>query len=284
MSAPSLEEVLEACSWLEDGRAFSADLHVHSTVSDGSDPAAAIVADAAARGLTHVALTNHDTTAGIDAAVEAGREAGVQVVGGVEISAYDATRGRKVHVLGLGLHEKSRAVEELCAETLARRDTNSRWQLDVLLDAGYDVDCALVERLCRTSGVLYKQHIMAGLTSEPYGSEAYGALYRSLFKGDGICARDIVYVDVRNAVAAIVADGGYAVLAHPGQLDSWDIVGDLASCGLSGIEAAHPDHDACDERRARDAAEAYGLFCTAGSDYHGRFGAVPHVGFRRVKG
>lgn len=80
------------------------------------------------------------------------------------------------------------------------------------------------------------------------------------------------------------AGGGYAVLAHPGQPDSWDIAGDLASCGLSGIEAAHPDHDACDERRASDVAEAYGLFCTAGSDRHGRFGAVPHVGFRRVEG
>ncbi len=56
------------------------------------------------------------------------------------------------------------------------------------------------------------------------------------------------------------------MLAHPGQLDSRDIAGDLASCGLSGIEPAHPDHDACDERRVSDAAVAYGLFCTAGSD------------------
>lgn len=284
MSAPMLRDVLASCTQLDSSQAFSADLHVHSTVSDGSDTAEAIVEDAAARGLTHVALTNHDTTRGLDEAAACGLRAGVQVVGGVEISAYDAERGRKVHVVGLGLCEKSSAVEALCAETLVRRDANSRWQLDRLIDAGYEVDCTLALRLARTSGVLYKQHIMAGLTSAPFGSEAYTALYRSLFKGEGICTRDIDYVDARSAVAAIVADGGYAVLAHPGQLDSWDIVPDLVSCGLSGIEALHPDHGACDERRARDVAEAYGLFCTAGSDYHGRFGAPPHVGCRRIEG
>lgn len=284
MSAPTLRDVLASCSRLDSGQAFSADLHVHSTVSDGSDSAAEILADAAARGLTHAALTNHDTTRGLDEAAAAGLCAGVQVVGGVEISAYDAVRGRKVHVVGLGLCEKSRAVEALCAQTLIRRDANSRWQLDRLLDAGYELDCAFVLQLAQASGVLYKQHIMAGLTSAPFGSDAYTALYRSLFKGDGICARDIAYVDARDAVAAVVADGGYAVLAHPGQLDSWDIVPDLVSCGLSGIEAAHPDHDARDERRARDTAEAHGLFCTAGSDYHGRFGAPPHVGCRRIEG
>ena len=284
MSAPTLREVLEEREGLEPGRPFSADLHVHSTVSDGSDSAAVIAADVAARGLTHVALTNHDTTRGLDEAAAAGARAGVQVVGGVEISAYDAARGRKVHVVGLGLREESPAVEALCAQTLVRRDENSRWQLDRLIEAGFAPDLALIEKLAAASGVLYKQHIMAGLTDAPYGSEAYVSLYRSLFKGDGICARDIVYVDACNAVSAIVADGGFAVLAHPGQLDSWDIVPDLVSAGLSGIEAAHPDHGACDERRARDVAEAHGLFCSAGSDYHGRFGAPPHAGCRRIEG
>ncbi|MDO4443165.1 MAG: PHP domain-containing protein [Slackia sp.] len=284
MSAATLSDVFEACGMLERGHAFCADLHVHSTVSDGSEPIASIASEAARRGLSHVALTNHDTTRGLAEAVAAGERAGVGVVGGVEISAYDFARARKVHIIGLGLREGSPAVEGLCSDTILRRNANSRWQLDRLLDAGYDVDLARVERFAHASTALYKQHIMAGLTDEPYASAAYAALYRGLFKGAGICARDIAYVDARDAVAAIVEDGGRAVLAHPGQLDSWDFIPELVSCGLAGIEVFHPDHADADCRRASEAASSHGLFRTGGSDFHGAFGSSPHVGFRWVEG
>lgn len=284
VSARALREALEARGLLAPGEPFSADLHVHSTVSDGSQNAPQIAREAHEAGLTHVALTNHDTTFGLREADRAARASDVRLVGGVEVSAYDFARGRKVHILGLGLREESHAVEALCADTLARREANSRWQLDRLIEAGYAPDIARIEALAAASTCLYKQHIMAGLTDEPYGSAGYASLYRSLFKGDGICARDIVYVDARDAVRAIAEDGGLAVLAHPGQLDSWDVAGELVSCGLGGIEERHPDHDAADERRAREVAEAYGLACTAGSDYHGRFGAPACIGVRRVEG
>ena len=130
------------------------------------------------------------------------------------------------------------------------------------------------------STALYKQHIMAALTDEPYVSAAYRALYRSLFKNGGICDRDIAYVDARDAVTAIVEDGGLAVLAHPGQLDSYDMVPALAECGLGGIERFHPDHTPIDHARCANVAERYGLICTGGSDYHGRFGGIPYLGFR----
>lgn len=258
------------------------DFHVHSTMSDGSDTFEQVLAQARERGLERLAFTNHDTTAGLAAARELGERMGVQVVGGIEVSAYDFERGRKVHILGLGLEEGAPALAALCGPVLERRNANSLWQLDRLVEAGYAVDAERALELANASTCLYKQHIMAALTDEPYTSAGYRTLYRSLFKNGGICDRDIDYVDAHDAVRAIVEDGGLAVLAHPGQLDSYDLLPSLVACGLGGIERFHPDHGPADHARCADLAERYGLVCTGGSDYHGAFGSVKSVGVRPV--
>lgn len=257
-----------------------ADLHVHSTMSDGSDTFQQVIEQARERGITRLAFTNHDTTAGLDEACDLGERMDVQVVGGIEVSAYDFERGRKVHVLGLSLRENSPALAALCGSTLERRNANTLWQLDRLVEAGYAVDVERALSLGCASTCLYKQHLMASLTDEPHVSPAYRTLYHSLFKNGGICDRDITYVDARDAVRAIVEDGGLAVLAHPGQLDSYDLLPTLVDCGLGGIERFHPDHAPLDHIRCTELAERYSLVCTGGSDYHGRFGSIPHLGFR----
>lgn len=262
------------------GSSGAVDLHVHSTMSDGSDTFRQVLEQARSRGIARLAFTNHDTTAGLSEARELGELLGVEVVGGIEVSAYDFERRRKVHVLGLGLEEGAPALAALCGPLLERRHANSLWQLDRLVEAGYDIDVEHALALGRASTCLYKQHLMAALTAEPYPSVAYRTLYRSLFKDGGICDRDISYVDARDAVRAIVEDGGLAVLAHPGQLDSYDLVPALVACGLGGIERLHPDHSPADRQRCAEFAQRFGLVCTGGSDYHGRFGSIPHVGFR----
>ena len=207
------------------------DLHVHSTMSDGSDTFEQVLEQAAQRGVERLAFTNHDTTAGLTAARELGERLGVQVVGGIEVSAYDFERGRKVHILGLGVEEGAPALAALCGPTLQQRNANSLWQLDRLVEAGYEVDVERALELGRASTCLYKQHLMAALTSEPYPSAGYRTLCRSLFKN-------------------------------------------------GGIERFHPDHTLADHARCAELAVRHRLVCTSGSDYHGRFGRVPHVGFR----
>lgn len=259
-----------------------ADLHVHTTVSDGSLTFEEALDEARREGVGCVAFTNHDTTRGLDEARDLGERYGVRVIGGIEISAYDFARDRKVHVLGYGLREYSPAIEALCAPTLESRDANSRWQFNQLLAAGYRVNVARAMGLAQRSTALYKQHIMAALTDDPYGSPEYVHLYRGLFKGEGLCARDITYVDARDAVRAIAQDGGIPVVAHPGQLDSYELVPELVSCGLRGIEMHHPDHTPADRARCELLAERFGLIVTGGSDYHGAFGAPPRIGYCSV--
>ena len=278
MSARETEELLAYVTGA-DTREVRYDLHVHTTVSDGSLTFEGVLAQARECGITHLAFTNHDTTRGLDEAVALGRAFGVTVVPGIEISAWDAYRGRKVHVLGYGLRDESPAIAALCGPVLARRDALSRWQLDRLVEAGYPVNVDLALTYERASTALYKQHIMAALTDAPHASSEYQTLYRSLFKGEGICAGDIEYADARDAVRAIAADGGVPVLAHPGQLNSYSMVDELVSCGLRGIERFHPDHGLHDWAACSTLAKRYGLICTGGSDYHGAFGDTPHVGY-----
>lgn len=257
-----------------------ADLHSHSAISDGSYSSAELLQQAADEGLTHLAITNHDTTKGIDAARTCAENMPVSVhyIGGIEISAWDPERERKVHILGLGLKEDSPAIAQLCGPLLQRRHENSCWQQEQLEKAGYQLDHALLDELVSVSTALYKQHLMAALTTDPFRSQEYQTLYRGLFKGDGICKRDITYVNACDAVCAITEDGGVAVLAHPGQLKSYEMVSQLVDAGLWGIEEFHPDHATTDWCHCEELAQRYGLVCTGGSDFHGTFGEVERLG------
>ena len=279
------------------------DLHIHTRFSDGSYNVAEALAEASRRGLGYVSFVDHDTvdqtaTALAAAAAWASSEpeplrdtaAGTVkpavrsplIVPGVEISAYDFERDRKVHILGYGYAADAASIRSLCDPLIRRRHENTLRQAETLRGAGYPVDeDALRAVAAGEDGAgkwLYKQHVMLVLMAAGAADAIYGPLYRSLFKGKGICARDIAYVDARDAVKAVVEDGGLPVLAHPGQTDSWDIVPDLVDAGLSGIELYHEDHGKADHHRSRAAADRFGLFLAGGADDHGDWGSEHRMG------
>lgn len=257
---------------------MKADLHVHSTYSDGSDSVEEVLNQARQQGVTHLSFVDHDTVDGAQETLELGQRAGINVIPGIEISAYDFKRNRKVHVLGYAINTSAPAIRALCEPLLARRHAHSMWQMERIAKAGNAIDYNSVANLAHPGNTIYKQHIMAHLTDAPFSSPAYQTLYRSLFKGDGPAAGDIVYVNALDAVRAIKEDGGLAVVAHPGQLDSYDLIPELVEIGLDGIERNHPDHDPTDHARIDELAREYELFLTGGSDYHGSFGTPVTIG------
>jgi len=251
-----------------------ADLHVHTYVSDSSCSVSETVQLAKAQGLTHIGIVDHDTTASLPEALAQGRIVGVGIVPGVEISAYHFGQKKRVHILGYAFNLQSEHIEKLCRPLLERRTANSLWNVQELQRAGYDITPAEVKDKAASSAAIYKQHIMQVLVDKGITDRIYSALYYRHFKNGGICSQEIEYLDVYAAIAAIKNDGGTAVLAHPGQLDSFALIDSLVSAGLDGIEINHQAHTRAHKALIRHYRDRYDLLLTGGSDFHGAFGEV----------
>ena len=258
--------------------AVKADLHVHSHYSDGFDSVREVMRQAKVNGVTHLSFVDHDTVDGIEKMTNLSEEYGISIIPGIEISAFDYKRKRKVHILGYQFESKALHIKKVCQPILQRRQDHSLWQIKQINSLGYELDETEILQSANPSKAIYKQHIMRAITKKDYHSQAYQQLYQKLFKKDGVASGDIEYVDAFQAVEAIVADGGLAVVAHPGQLDSYSIIPELVRVGLGGVERNHIDHTVVDHKQVEDLAEQYNLVMTGGTDYHGAFGMPVEVG------
>jgi len=248
------------------------DLHVHTSISDGSLNLEETLLLAKRNGVTHLGIVNHDTVKGLKEAIELGNEIGIKVIPGIEISAFDYKNNKKVHILGYNFNLDAENINRLCKPIITQRNANSLWQYKTLLDEGYDIDFELLKEKSKDSEVIYKQHLMSCLIETHYTDKIYSELYRRLFKNGGVCDKDIEYVSAFDAVESIKKDGGLAVLAHPGQLNSYEIIPQLLKKGLDGIESIHPSHSEEDIKRINQIADFSGLILTGGSDFHGAYG------------
>lgn len=259
----------EMAEMLEREEGYLADLHVHSTRSDGSDSPEQVLAKAKQLGVTHLVFTDHDTTEGaMELARRAERDYGIHSVPGIEISAFDPLTGRKVHVLGYAYRSVER-IEAVCRPVLERRHENCLKQIGILRELGYRISQEEIREI--SNQWIYKQHILDFLVRTGQADSIFGKVYREVFKNGGPCDFDIEYAEAEEAVRAIREDGGFAVLAHPGQQKNLDLADCLAAAGLSGIEYDHPSNSEADRQNVGAVCERLGLFATGGSDYHGRY-------------
>ena len=250
------------------------DLHTHSSVSDGTDSPAALVATAAAAGLDVVALTDHDTTAGWSLA-EAARPSGLTLVPGMELSCRYFPAGEppiSVHLLAYLFDPLSPA---LLAERARLRDERlSRGEriVDALAADGHPVVWA--EIVARSEGgVVGRPHVARALVEAGVVDSVDHAFATLLHH------RSPYYVakadtDVLEGIALVRAAGGVPVFAHGLATRRGRVVGDeaiatMAAAGLLGLEVDHPDHDPDERAHLRGLAGELGLLVTGSSDYHG---------------
>ncbi|KKJ93199.1 PHP domain-containing protein [Micromonospora sp. HK10] len=248
------------------------DLHAHSTASDGTLSPAELVRAAADAGLDVVAITDHDTTAGWDAAVRA-LPPGLALVRGAEISCrwYGAEPAIPLHLLAYLFDPDEPALAAELARIRAAREVRAERIVELLRADGVEVSWP--EILAGAGGgVVGRPHIAqalirAGLvasTTEAFGPRWLGERYR-LPKED---------VDVFRAVALVRAAGGVPVFAHPkasrrGRIVPDELIVDLAAAGLAGLEADHEDHSPVERAHVRRLAAELGLLVTGSSDFHG---------------
>lgn len=254
------------------------DLHVHTNLSDSSKSIEETLEIAKEKGVEVLSLVDHDTTETYEKAKDLAQAYGIQLIPGVEISSYDYQGKRKVHLLAYKYGDQTPNMDKINQETLRRRNEKSLKQLKILQEEGYLKEGQEVGRSKNKAQTLYKQHLMAAMTQADYYSQEYQDLYRSLFKNQNIAHIEMEYVDVFQALEAILKDGAIPVLAHPGETDSFELVPELVQKGLRGIEVLHPSHGPEDRKKARELAEKYQLMETAGSDYHGDFGSREEMG------
>ncbi|MDH7514760.1 MAG: PHP domain-containing protein [Bacteroidota bacterium] len=241
------------------------DLHTHTYFSDGILSPRALVVLAAERGISCLSITDHDSIDGLEEATEAGREYGVEIIPGVELS---ATLGVKdIHILGYLFDPSNRALRttlDLFKKERFHRAVRIVRKLNQLnIPLRFD---AVLERAGH--GAIGRPHIAEALVEEGLTSDYVQAFEHYI--GDSGPAYEPKYrISPEDAMAIIADAGGISILAHPGWYVNEEELMQLIRAGLDGIETVHPAHDDGRRRFYRDIASAYFLLESGGSDYHG---------------
>lgn len=262
---------------------MDADLHNHTTASDGLHSPQDVVKMAKEAGLRAIALTDHDTVAGIDEAQAAGKRWDVEVVSGVEVSTV--YEGQDIHILGYAVDHRNPVFLERLERLRNTRDLRNRMIIDKLNELGISItEDDVYRKKRRASGNVGRPHIAEVLMDRKWVHSMEEAFATYLGK-HGKAYANPPRISPFEAVDWILEAGGVPVLAHPGLYDDDRMIEALIEYGLYGIEVSHPDHTDAEEAKYRAMATDHSLIQTAGSDFHGeRNGKVFHdkIGSQRV--
>lgn len=251
------------------------DLHCHTKLSDGSEGIEDVIAMAKRIGLDFVSITDHDTVASISRAKILGERYGIQVVPGVEFSAYDYKRKRNVHILCY-LPEKKDRLEGICIKICEMRKKMGKELLAKTMQY-FPINAEDVMKFASGSPAIFKQHIMNALMCHGYTTRIFGGLYKELFDPKtGRFYMQIPYPDVYQIIDLIRQAQGIVVFAHPYVYDSIELIHELAQQKLlDGVEVFHSRCKGEQEKELIDFAQNYNLVMTGGSDFHGFYSSMP---------
>lgn len=255
------------------------DLHMHSTASDGALAPAKVAEAAAAVGLAAIALTDHDTLAGVPQAQEAGHRLGLRVIAGVELSAAEGAE--ETHLLGLHLTRLDELEHHLEHFRAARR-TRAEQIVERLNSLGIPITMAGVEQLA-AGGAIGRPHVARALVTGGWVADHRDAFDRYLGAGRPAYVSK-QRLEIADAIRLVHDAGGIAVLAHPGADAVRPRLDRLIALGLDGIEVRHPSHAADEMARLELLTEQLGLVPSGGSDWHGAPGGPRTIGCMQVSG
>jgi predicted metal-dependent phosphoesterase TrpH len=267
----------------------SVDLHTHSTASDGTFAPADVVRLAHAANLSGLALTDHDTVAGLPEAAAEAERLGITFLPGIEISAVPPVPEGTLHILGYGIDPASPILAEMTRTLVEARDTRNPRIVARLRDLGIDITMDEVLALARDTQqagaersaapdapapVIGRPHIAALLVKKGAVPTMKHAFDQYLGQG-GKAYVDKERLSPRDAISHIRQSGGVAVLAHPVQLRTTNdaqlerVLKDLVDLGLEGLEVLHSDHTPALVEKYAALADRYHLLKSGGSDFHG---------------
>jgi predicted metal-dependent phosphoesterase TrpH len=248
------------------------DLHTHSSISDGTDAPEVLVRKAAIAGLDVVALTDHDTFDGLNAAVAEGQRIGVQVLRGMELSC--SRRGNSVHLLAYGADPLNADLVAEMALVRGGRKGRLAGVLTKLTELGVPVTEAEVMAQVGNSPSVGRPHIADAMIKAGHVRDREEAFDRFLAEG-GPAHVQRYAIELERGIDLVHAAGGAAVIGHPWGRGREHVLPPAllsalaAEHALDGVEVDHQDHDANTRAQLRTLAAELGLLVTGSSDYHG---------------
>jgi predicted metal-dependent phosphoesterase TrpH len=254
------------------------DLHTHSSVSDGTDTPEELVRKAAAAGLDVVALTDHDTFDGLDAAVAEGERVGVHVFRGMELSC--SRRGDSVHLLAYGANPSNTDLAGEMVRVRGGRMGRLAGVLTKLAELGVPVSEADVMAEVGDSPSVGRPHIADAMIKAGHVRDREEAFERFLAEG-GPAHVPRYAIELERGIDLVHGAGGVAVIGHPWGRGREHVLPPavlrtlVADHALDGVEVDHQDHDTETRAQLRTLAAELGLLATGSSDYHG-MGKLDH--------
>lgn len=255
---------------------MKADLHIHTVASDGCYTVAELLVMAENAGLEAIAITDHDTVAGLTAfgaestgAVAAGK---TRLIPGVELSidfpAYE------VHILGYFLRLQDPILLATLDKLAQYRQERMEKMIKKLNYLGYNITYPQVQAIAGKAAAVGRPHVAQALVNEGYFLSVQEAFNR-LLKRNAPAYVPHYKLSLQEAVDLIYQAGGITVLAHPGLIGSDKIVCQVIDNGVKGLEVYYPEHTTEQTSRYLALACARGLAITGGSDFHGLPGRFP---------
>lgn len=242
-----------------------ADLHIHTTASDGRSTPRQILENAEKHNLEVISITDHDTIRGYQKAAKIADEYDVRLLPGVEITSD--FNGRECHLLAYCFDPDHPQIKQLIAQHYKSRLARAKWIVNELSKQGLEVDIEEVKAEANGSNI-GRPHIAAVLIDKGYVASFKEAFIRYL-SDQSLGTIYNQYYSHHEVIAAVKEAGGAIVVAHPGNLYSDEELDELVAAGIDGIELIHPSHDYSRQKQVEKFADDHNLLKTGGSDFHG---------------
>ena len=252
-----------------------ADLHLHSTASDGLLTPTELVTMAKSLGFSAVALTDHDTVSGIAEAKTTGAALDIEVIDGIELSALDDREHGEVevHILGYFIDPEHKSLNEVLKLIIESRRDRAINMVKKLNNLGILLSLDNVREIAAGES-LGRPHIARAMVEAGYISEIKEAFSKDFIGRGGLAYVERFKISPREAIELINDAGGVAVLAHPGYLSDGTSLGaeeidDYCQAGLQGLEVFYSRHSQEQQCCYKKIAKNFNLLVTGGSDFHG---------------
>lgn len=243
------------------------DLHIHTTASDGTSTPEDIVMQAEKLGLLGIAITDHDTTAGLTRGMNAIKEGAgkLDFIPGIELNAE--INGVETHILGYFINHNNRALNNRLYQIKQERRDRADKMIAKIQDIGININIEQVKQFVKGE-MIGRPHIAQALLAQGYVNSVGEAFKMYIGQGRPAYVNRYKFLP-EEAINLIHGAGGVSIIAHPGLISRKEFIYELIAMGVNGLEVYYPDHHEEQIRWYRDLCNKFGLLLTGGSDYHG---------------